>query len=178
MAQLGSALVWGTRGPEFKSRWPDHFSLFHGLRFSGVSTRLPLRYLIPPVALLAAVAWASSFDESSPQGPDIANFDKVAHFFVFGLLGTLWFRWVPGPLRSNFRLAWAFLLTILYGIVDEWIQFYNPLRSSDVMDIVADGAGAATAIFVYRSWGPYRRTLETRFWDVMRGRIGKEAGAE
>jgi VanZ family protein len=66
----------------------------------------------------------------------------------------------------------------LYGIVDEWIQFYNPLRSSDVMDIVADGVGAATAIFVYRSWGLYRRILETRFWDVMRGRIGKEAGAE
>ena len=178
MAQLGSALVWGTRGPEFKSRWPDHFSLFYGFRFSSVSTRFPLRYLIPPVALLAAVAWASSFDESSPQVPDIVNFDKVAHFFVFGLLGTLWFRWVPGPLRSNYRLAWAFLLTISYGIVDEWIQFYNPLRSSDLMDIVADGAGAATAIFVYRSWGLYRCTLETRFGDVMRGRISKEAEAE
>lgn len=127
MAQLGSALVWGTRGPEFKSRWPDHFSLFYGFRFSGVSTRFPLRYLIPPVALLAAVAWASSFDESSPQGPDIVNFDKMAHFLVFGLMGTLWFRWVPGPLRSNLRIAWAFLLTIIYGIVDEWIQFYDPL---------------------------------------------------
>lgn len=31
---LVSALVWGTRGPEFESRWPDHFSRFHCERLS------------------------------------------------------------------------------------------------------------------------------------------------
>ncbi|HAT60361.1 MAG TPA: hypothetical protein DCS60_06265, partial [Opitutae bacterium] len=49
--------------------------LFPGFRFSGMSTLLPLRYLILPVALLAVVARASSFDKSSPQGSDIVNFD-------------------------------------------------------------------------------------------------------
>jgi len=57
-----------------------------------MNTLLPLRYLILPVALLAVVARASSFDESSPQGSDIVNFDKVALFFLFGLLATHWFR--------------------------------------------------------------------------------------
>ena len=152
------------------------FHYFVGIRSSGVKTRLPisLRFLIPPIALLATIAWASSFDESSPQGPDIVNFDKVAHFFVFGLLATLWFRTAPGPLQSNARFAWAFVLTILYGIVDEWIQSYNPLRSSDAMDIIADGAGAVAAIFAYRCWGLYRRVLETRFLDVIRGRTINE----
>ncbi len=135
---------------------------------------ISLRFLIPPIALLATIAWGSSFDKSSPQGPDLDYFDKVAHFFVFGLLSTLWYRWLPGGLRSSKRFAWAFALTIVYGIVDEWIQSYNPLRTSDPMDIVADGVGAIVAIVVYCRWRFYRRVLETPILDLLRLKIAPD----
>ncbi len=173
---LVARLSGGQEVPSSNLGGPTIFHYTVGITSPGVKTRLPFsfRFLIPPIALLATIAWASSFDEGSPQGPDIVNFDKLAHFFVFGLLATLWFRSTPGPLQSNRRFALAFILTVLYGIVDEWIQHYNPLRSSDVLDIVADGAGAAAAILVYRSWGLYRRVLETRFLDVIQGKIDKD----
>ena len=99
------------------------------------------------------------------------HFDKIAHFFVFGLLATLWFRFLPGKLVSNGRLCGAIALTLLYGVVDEWIQAANPARTSDSWDWFADGAGAITAILVYRGWRLYRRVLESPVLDVLRFRF-------
>ena len=62
----------------------------------------------------------------------------------------------------------AVVLTLLCGVVGEWIQYYNPLRSFDAWDWIADGAGSITAIWVYRNWRFYRRTLETRVSDLCR----------
>jgi hypothetical protein len=45
---------------------------------------------VPPCLLAAAITAASSC--SHVAGPDIVNFDKLAHFAVFGLLGTLVYR--------------------------------------------------------------------------------------
>ncbi len=127
--------------------------------------------LWPVLALMATLAWASGYSQSGPDGPEIPYFDKIAHFFVFGLMGTLWYRCLPD--RSMRRARWlaAVALALAYGVVDEWIQASNPHRSSDVLDWVADGGGALTAIFVYRGWRLYRRTLETRIGDLFRGKL-------
>jgi len=130
-----------------------------------------IRLLVPAIAVVATLAWASSYDEKGPEGPNIQYFDKVAHFFVFGLLGTLWFRAVPGRLQSTTRLAAAFVLTLMYGVVDEWIQASNPVRTFDPWDWIADALGALTALLFYRNWDLYRRILETPVSGLFRGEI-------
>ena len=132
-----------------------------------------VRSLALALSVVACLAWASSFDKGGPPSVEFEHFDKIAHFFVFGLLATLWFRFLAGSLLAAGRFAGAIALTLLYGVVDEWIQYYNPLRSFDAWDLIADGAGSVTAIWVYRNWRLYRRALETRVSDLFRLRLAE-----
>jgi hypothetical protein len=86
--------------------------------------------------------------------------DKVAHFAVYGLLGTLLCRvWGSGWRAAVLALATA----SLFGATDEWHQSFVPGRDSDVMDWLADSSGAALAVCLYCFWRPYRELLE-RGW--------------
>lgn len=89
--------------------------------------------------------------------PEVPDSDKWAHFFVYGLLGTLVFRAVDGR-RSAVWLALA--ATSLFGATDELHQYFVPGRSSDVVDWLTDTAGAALAIGLYAHWAWYRGLLE------------------
>jgi len=93
--------------------------------------------------------------------PHIVDFDKVAHFSIFGLLATLVARaGFPGR-----RAWWAVLIVSLFGWSDEWHQSFTPGRDVDVMDWVADSLGALVAVTVYLYWTGYRRLLE---WPLFR----------
>jgi VanZ family protein len=93
-------------------------------------------------------------------GPDVDNIDKVAHFGVFGLLGTLLCR-----VRPTWRGAgWALLAASAFGATDEWHQASVPGRTPDLGDWIADTLGAALAVSLYVGWGWYRRLLEWRLW--------------
>ena len=86
----------------------------------------------------------------------ISNFDKVVHFFVYGLLATLAVR-----LGRGRRAAWLALLAVsFFGVTDEWHQSFVPGRSCEFGDWVADTTGAALAIALYTRWGWYRTQLE------------------
>ena len=93
---------------------------------------------------------------SSIAAPQIVDFDKVAHFAVFGLLATL-------VSRAGFkpsRMGWAVLIVSLFGFTDELHQGSTPGRSMEVYDWIADTLGALTAVALYRYLGWYRRVLE------------------
>lgn len=134
-------------------------------------SKFSVRRLWPAIALVLTLAWASNFAQGGPDGSDIPYFDKIAHFFVFGLMGTLWFRCLPRKSRVISRWLMALIIVLTYGVVDEWIQSMNPQRSSDLLDWLADGLGALTGIFVYRNWTWYRRVLETRISDLFRMKL-------
>lgn len=137
-------------------------------------TRYSFRMIWPALALIGTLVFASGFDSGGADKDQIPHFDKVAHFFVFGLMGTLWFRWLKGDLKSSFRFGTAFALTLAYGVADEWIQAHNPHRVTDFYDWLADGFGGLTGICVYRTWTLYRRVLETPIGLLLRGRVGGE----
>jgi VanZ family protein len=108
-----------------------------------------------PLALAALIVGASA--RPAIAGPKVENFDKVAHFSVYGLLGTLACRVGRGP-----RAAVLGLVAVsAFGATDEWHQSFVPGRSPSVADWVADTLGATTAILLYVKWGAYRRLLET-----------------
>ncbi len=77
------------------------------------------------------------FSPTTPGEPLFSNSDKVIHYLLFALLaGTV--RWRFGPVQ---RLLW---LVFGYAAVSEVIQaVVLPSRSGDVVDVLADIAGAS-----------------------------------
>jgi VanZ family protein len=105
--------------------------------------------------VLAAVIVCAS-GRGQVAAPNIVNFDKAAHFFIYGLLATLVARngFVPGS-------AWLPIVAVsLFGLTDEWHQSFTPGRSVEVVDWVADTVGAIVAVSAYALWPAYRFTLE------------------
>jgi VanZ family protein len=123
-----------------------------------------------PLALAAVVVFASG--RGQVAAPSIVNFDKLAHFAIFGLLATLVAR-CPGV--SRFR--YAIVLASLFGIGDEFRQSFTPGRSVELADWMADTAGAVTAVTAYVLWPAYRRLLETPLRWRRRGPARAAAGA-
>jgi VanZ family protein len=111
-----------------------------------------------PVAIAVLIFAASS--RSTVAGPRIPYFDKVVHFSVYGLLGTLVCRQGRGWRGA----VGAVLVVSAYGAADEWHQSFVPGRSSEVADWVADTAGAAVAAWMYTRWRWYRGWLERPMW--------------
>ena len=104
--------------------------------------------------LVATMFIASS--RSQVAAPNIVDFDKFAHFAIYGLLTTLVARaGFPGR-----RAWWAVLIVSLFGLADEWHQSFTPGREVELLDWVADTLGAITAVIAYVYWTGYRRWLE------------------
>lgn len=109
-----------------------------------------------PLAIASLVIVASSRSRLATV-PDIPHLDKITHFVVFGLLGTL-----VGRLGTGWRGAvGALLIVAAFGATDELHQAFVPGRTPELADWLADTAGAATGIALYYSWDRYRAWLES-----------------
>jgi hypothetical protein len=108
-------------------------------------------------ALVAATIFGESC-RSHVAGLGFNQSDKVAHFFVYGLLATLLVRLGRGPRARGLAL----LATALFGASDEWHQSFVPGRTCELGDWIADTSGGALAIAVYVWWPWYRTRLESR----------------
>jgi VanZ family protein len=111
------------------------------------------RRWVYPVLLAGLIVVASSC--SAVAGPAINNFDKVVHFSVYGLLGTLMVRALGVR-----RWGRAILIVSLFGASDELHQHFTPGRSMEFADWVADTLGAMVAVMIYTKWTWYRSQLE------------------
>ncbi|HWL15094.1 MAG TPA: VanZ family protein [Opitutus sp.] len=120
------------------------------------------RKLLWPLLLAVMVTWCSA--GSVPDvGGGIPYFDKIVHFFVYGLMATLVARlgWVQQT--RPLGIYAAVLLVSVFGITDELHQYFTPERSMDVYDWIADTLGASLATLLYAEWRTYRNFLETPF---------------
>lgn len=85
--------------------------------------------------------------------------DKIAHFIVYGILAVT----VIGahsqevqraaPLRVVIR---SVIICLLFGISDEFHQYFIPGRSVSFFDLVADVLGAAVVCFFWLKWSRRR----------------------
>lgn len=94
------------------------------------------------VILYAALIFYLS---SGPLTVDLPGNDKLHHMIEYGIFSFL----LCNALSSSFKKerAWkiaflAIVLTLLYGISDEFHQLFVPERSADLYDVVADTSGA------------------------------------
>lgn len=104
--------------------------------------------LIGWMALIFALSSQSKLP--SPDDPWLDFlFKKSAHFSVYGVLAVLWWRVLPARPAS---WRWAWLLTVLYAISDEFHQSYVALRHPAARDVIIDACGAATALALVWWW--------------------------
>ena len=73
---------------------------------------------------------------------------KLLHAVAYLVLGTLSLRAAHGGLGE--LRVWptllGLLLTLVYGVVDEWHQAWVPARHSSGLDFLADAVGAGLSV--------------------------------
>lgn len=119
-------------------------------------------------ALTGAYALVILYLSTSSMGgePPFPYFDKLVHFVLYGCLGFL-SAWSLG---ATWRLSWkgvaiiAFLLSTAYGGINEIVQMFIPARSMELLDALANAAGALVgatlAVTVMRSGNRQRMVKE------------------
>ena len=103
---------------------------------------------LPALLLMLVIFLLSSIP--SEEMPNIGTWDtvlkKTGHMLGFGLLAVVfWFA-----LQWKGKHAWtAFLLTVLYGLSDEFHQSFVPGRNPSLVDALGfDASGAAILLLV------------------------------
>lgn len=118
---------------------------------------MPSSRTVRLLSAFLAIAWmATIFYLSSQPMPDIdlgfESQDKLVHLMAYGLLGALLLGLQPlhadGYRRRQALLAAA--IGTLYGISDEWHQFFVPGRTMDLLDMAADATGALLGAWLVR----------------------------
>lgn len=86
--------------------------------------------------------------------PDLAipQFHRVVHFFEYSVLGGLWLRTLL-LFKSNTtrfrRVLFAWVLTAVFALSDEWHQTFTLGRSGRLEDVLFDVLCAFLGIMVY-----------------------------
>lgn len=105
-----------------------------------------------PALLYMLLIWALSSFPIQVDFTRVPLRDKGVHFVEYGTLSVL----LTHALRTTapgrhvvLTWAWAALITVVWGAIDEIHQAYVPGRFSDVGDVIADACGAATGALIY-----------------------------
>lgn len=72
---------------------------------------------------------------------------KIAHVIEYALLGILFYRALKGyGLKSTDAVIGAIVLTLVYGLTDEFHQVFTPGREPRIRDVIIDTAGGALGV--------------------------------
>lgn len=109
---------------------------------------------IPPLAIAAAIWWASSTpDLAIASGTVDTVLRKAAHVGVFGALaGSLIVALRVSGVSPARAITGATVIAFVYAAVDEIHQSQVPTRNGSPADVAIDalGIGVAAALGVYR----------------------------
>ena len=104
----------------------------------------------------AFINMAIIFNLSGTSGSNLPSFpigiDKVFHMIAFAALGVsfaFWFKpptWKIKPIKIVFLVI---ALSTLFGISDEFHQYFVPGRNASIYDVIADFLGASLAAVSY-----------------------------
>ena len=131
--------------------------------------RLDLSRRTFAIAVVAYLAFIWLLSSSHPPGSELVRSSalkyaiemayNLAHVPIFAGLAFVWILAI-GTGRDGFRagrgvLAAAFVLTLAYGVVDEFHQSFTPGRTASPFDVTNDGIAAVIAItFTSRIYAP------------------------
>lgn len=127
-----------------------------------------LRYQIPPLLWALLIFIASSISQI-PEVKAPLGTDKVVHLAIYFVFCWLTYRALFHQTKFSFlaRHAFliAFLLTCLYGYLDEVHQLYVEGRTYDLYDWTADALGGAFYVVVAHSALRWQQWKERRKTD-------------
>ena len=106
-----------------------------------------------PLILYCLFIFIQSSFPSPIREPDVPFFDKYLHFIAYAVLGVLFMRAYRTLRFGNDDIKvilWSILSAGLYGISDEFHQYFVPGRDADIMDALINFIGAAGGVFLYR----------------------------
>ena len=105
--------------------------------------------------VLLALYWPTAFVLSHIPMPQVVRdthtSDKSLHFLAYLVLTALLWWSVKPDQKVRWRKAaawWVLGIVMVYGVCDELLQHFVAGRSTDARDLVADAAGAVTALGV------------------------------
>jgi len=109
-------------------------------------------YWFPILAYAGFIAFLSSLPGLATPSVAIFGFDKIIHIFEFGVFAFLLLRLLMHlEIRNPFLIA--IVVTVIYGVLDEWHQSFVPGRMCSFWDILADTIGAVFVLkFKYIRW--------------------------
>jgi VanZ family protein len=110
-------------------------------------------HTVPAALYVLAVFYAGTLGQ--PPLPDVGGLpqDKIIHFFTFGLMQVVIYRAVRFELAElglDRQLVVAAVSTSAVGALLELVQAALPHRSAELLDWLADTAGALLALFIMR----------------------------
>ncbi len=115
-----------------------------------------LKYWVPLYVYAGVIFYLSSISKPLPE-VSIPFIDKVLHICEYGVFGFLASRAFKNSPRKaffeNFKLL-AILVSIIYGISDEFHQGFVSNRQFSVFDMLADGVGGILGTFIYGRYYP------------------------
>jgi VanZ family protein len=125
---------------------------------------LSRRYAFLTVLYCAALFWLSSTANPIRFEPAFPGEDKLVHAGLYAGLALLvslgTHRRIPPP--NPFVRFWApVVFASLYGVSDEFHQYFVPGRTPDIWDICADAAGALLMQVVLCGWVYTRHRMST-----------------
>jgi VanZ family protein len=116
-------------------------------------------WILLTVLYCSGIFYLSSFPDSDLPSPSLLDWpgsDKAAHATLYGGLAGLIAMGLHRSNRGRISLRALFLapvaLATLYGVSDELHQAFVPTRSPDMLDLLADAAGATIFTGAYTAW--------------------------
>jgi VanZ family protein len=112
-----------------------------------------------PAPLIMISLWVLSSQSTLPQIKGPFGFDKLQHFAAYMALAvavSLWFSRESRLKRPRLVFVICAAVASVYGIIDEFHQYFVPGRACDIWDWVADSlggaAGAGAILLAARLW--------------------------
>jgi VanZ family protein len=106
-------------------------------------------FFVPAALYYAFIFYLSS--RSYDIKIDILFFDKVIHIVEFALLGLFLSFGYFMSLKSSLMMKAVLIICtgIILGGLDEFHQYFIPLRSIEFFDVLADAMGILSGFFLY-----------------------------
>ena len=108
-----------------------------------------IRSIYPGLIWLCIIWIISSIPSHSLPTVKILGFDKLAHIFVYSLLGVLLNPWLKTKNLKKPQLILIYCLLLLLAAADEYHQTYIPGRSVSGYDLMANAGGLCLGLFFY-----------------------------
>ena len=113
-----------------------------------------------PVFLYSAIIFAVSAVPNLRPPVERPGLDKVCHVIEYIVFGCLLARALTnsrGQLSPPAVIWIVVILSLLYGLSDEWHQSFVRGRTADLWDALADTIGGALGGFIYPRLSKFRQ---------------------